>query len=429
MKRGWIAFFLFSLTAINYVDRLTLALGAKPISREFHLSPIALGYLFSSYLWAYALMSIPMGFLVDRFGAKRVAASGIALWSAATIMTGAAASYAMAMASRIIMGGGEATTNPAGARIIREWFPASERGTVNAIFNAGAFAGPALSALVIGYLMQRIGWRAGFFAAGAFGFVWLLAWLIWYAPPERVRWLGARERERIVAERGMPSAGLRDRSGAAGLLSLLGTKTVWGLVLIGGADAYCSYLFLSWLPSYLQTTKHLNLATTGVYTAIPYATALVISLSVGQISDRLLKNKEVTAGHRRYVIALSSLIAAGLIAAVPFVTSVPLLLGMIAVAIGCLATNTAQVFALTSDLLPNAKYLGKVMSVEVAGANVLGFFSPIVTGYLIAFTRNFNAAFVTTGMMMLVGCTSALVLANRPIVVADPEERETLAAD
>ena len=119
-KRTLIALFLFSLTAINYVDRLALSMAAKPIAAEFHLSPVAMGYLFSSYLWAYVLVSIPMGLLVDRFGSKRVAAFGIAIWSAATACTGLGLNYVMLMASRFVMGGGEAVTNPCGARIVRE---------------------------------------------------------------------------------------------------------------------------------------------------------------------------------------------------------------------------------------------------------------------------------------------------------------------
>ena len=105
--------------------------------------------------------------------------------------------------------------------------------------------------------------------------------------------------------------------------------------LIGGSDAYCSYLFLSWLPSYLQTARHLSLGTTSLYTAVPYATAFVISISVAQISDRFLKGSGVDTGRRRFFIAGSPLTAAALIASVPFVDSVSGPAGgMIAVAIG-----------------------------------------------------------------------------------------------
>jgi MFS family permease len=417
-RRGFIALFLFTLTAINYIDRLALSMAAKPVAAEFQLSPVQLGYLFSSYLWAYVLVSIPMGMLVDRFGAKRTAAVGIAVWSAATACTGVGISYLMLMTSRFVMGGGEAVTNPCGARVVREWFPAAERGTVNAIFNAGAFAGPALSALIVGYLIQAAGWRVAFVAAGAIGFVWLAAWWLWFAAPEQARWLSAAERETITAARGMVSATMVDRRAGSGLLALLRTRTLWGLALIGGADAYCSYLFLSWLPSYLQTARHLSLGTTSLYTALPYATAFVISISMAQISDRFLRGSGVNTGRRRYFIAGSSLTATLLIASVPFVESVPVLLGMISVAIGCIATNTSQVFALTNDLLPNPKDIGKAMGFEVAAANVIGFTSPIVTGYVIAMTGTFNTAFVIAGAVMLLGTASALFIANRPMRTA-----------
>lgn len=416
-KRTLIALFLFSLTAINYIDRLALSMAAKPIAEEFHLSPVAMGYLFSSYLWAYALVSIPMGLLVDRYGSKRVAGIGIAVWSAATAATGLGLNYAMLMASRFVMGAGEAVTNPSGARTVREWFPASERGTVNAVFNAGAFAGPAISALLIGYLVQTAGWRVAFFAAGAIGLVWLAAWSCWFGPPERTAWLSARERETILTGRGMDNAQSRDRSGAAGLGVLLRNRAIWGLALINGADAYCSYLFLSWLPTYLQVGRQMTLAKTGLYTAIPYVTAFVISITVARLSDRFLKRRAARHGRRRFYIAGSSLTAAGLIAGIPLVDSVPVLLGMIAVAIGCIATNTAQVFALTNDLLPNPKDIGKAMGFEIAAANAIGLLSPIVTGHVVSWTESFNAAFVVAGSVMLIGTGSALFIANREITV------------
>lgn len=89
-KRGWIAFLLFSLALINYIDRVTLSFAADPIVKEFGLSSVALGYLFSSFLWTYTIFLIPMGMLIDRFGAKKVAAFGIGIWSAGTAATGVA---------------------------------------------------------------------------------------------------------------------------------------------------------------------------------------------------------------------------------------------------------------------------------------------------------------------------------------------------
>ena len=121
------------------------------------------------------------------------------------MLTGFAPNFLVMMGTRIVMGMGESTSWPASNRIIREWFPASERGFANAIFGAGAAAGPAVGALAISAIVGTWGWRAGFMIAGAVGFVWLAAWLLLFDQPDRVGWLRPAERDRILAERdGMP---------------------------------------------------------------------------------------------------------------------------------------------------------------------------------------------------------------------------------
>jgi ACS family glucarate transporter-like MFS transporter len=183
----WVCVFLFTLTAINYADRVALSVAAKPVSDEFGLDKVQMGYLLSSFLWVYVFCLIPVGLLVDRHGGKIVNACGIGLWSLATVGTGFAPSYWVALATRIVMGMGESTTWPASNRIIREWFPATERALANAIFGAGAAAGPAVGAVGISAIIGVWGWRAGFLAAGSIGFVWLLLWAIYFDKPERTR--------------------------------------------------------------------------------------------------------------------------------------------------------------------------------------------------------------------------------------------------
>ena len=122
-RRYWVYALLFLLATINYVDRVALSVAAKPISAEFSISAVQMGYLFSSFLWLYLICLIPMGVIVDRFGARAVNACGMALWSMATMGTGLAGSFISLVGSRIVMGVGEATTYPAGGRVIREWAP------------------------------------------------------------------------------------------------------------------------------------------------------------------------------------------------------------------------------------------------------------------------------------------------------------------
>lgn len=413
-RRGWVALLLFSLALINYIDRVTLSFAADPITREFGLSSVTLGYLFSSFLWTYTLCLLPMGSFVDRFGAKRVAGLGIGIWSLATAVTGLAWSYPSLLATRLVMGAGEASSNPAGARVIREWVPAGERGTLNAIFNSGSYAGPALCALVAGPIIAAFGWRALFFVAGGIGLVWLACWLIWFARPEEALWLGDAERQKIIAERGTRKADLDGAAGKTGLAKLLSSgPTLWGLALTQGCNVYSQYLFLTWMPSYLQNTKGLSIAKTGFYAAIPYAVAVVLCILIGRLSDRLLRG-DVGGGKRRYMIATAMLLAAVILFA-PWVNQLWLILSLIALSLTGIAATTSLNFALLNDLLPNPRDVGVSMAFLVVGGNVFGLLAPIVTGYVIASTGNYDMAFVIAGTLLVVGAGSILTLTRQPI--------------
>jgi len=415
-RRGWIALFLFSLAMINYIDRITLSFAIGPIAKEFDLDTVARGYLFSSFLWTYTICLIPMGMLVDRFGAKAVAGWGIAIWSVATALTGFAGSFSSLLFTRLVMGGGEASSNPAGARVVRQWIPAGERGVLNAIFNSGSYAGPALCALVAGAIIEYHGWRALFVIAGGIGIVWLVAWTIVFDRPEKVSWLSEAERDKILAERGAKATELDADAKSAGLMRLLGTRTLWGLALTQGCNVYSQYLFLTWLPSYLQTTKHLTILTTGLYTAVPYAIAVLLCIAMGRFSDRFLRDSGTATGRRRYVIATAMLIAAVILVA-PLVDNIWVILGLITISLAGISSTTSLNFALLNDLLPNPRDVGKAMGFLVVGGNTFGLCAPIVTGYAIAWTGSYDWAFVIAGILLIAGATATLTMTRRPMVV------------
>lgn len=410
-RRGWVALMLFSLTLINYIDRATLSFAIVPISKEFGLSPVAKGYLFSSFLWTYALFLIPMGWAIDRFGVKRMAGIGIGVWSLATACSGLASSFVMLMASRLVMGGGESATNPVGARVIREWFPVRERGVLNAWFFSGAFAGPAICALGAGPIIGAFGWPVLFFIAGGLGFVWLLVWLMVFSEPERASWLSTEERQTILAQRSASAVASGKR---AGLLTLLKGPTLWGLALAMGCNVYSQYLFLTWLPSYLRETKGLNLSSSGLYTALPYAAALVLCVALGFLSDRLLRRKDVAAGGRRAMVVFTMAMAAVILAA-PTINSLPVLVCLLTVSLTGVGGTTSQLFSLVNDLLPNPRDIGVAMGFVIVGGNIFGMLAPILTGYVIAATGSYSWAFVIAGVLLMLGAGAVLCLTRQPI--------------
>jgi len=414
-RRYWVYALLFLLATINYVDRVALSVAAKPISAEFSISAVQMGYLFSSFLWLYLICLIPMGVIVDRFGARAVNACGMALWSMATMGTGLAGSFISLVGSRIVMGVGEATTYPAGGRVIREWAPKGERGFATAVFNSGSYAGPALGAVVIAVLVDQLGWRGAFIVAGLAGFLWLAVWLILFRAPEQAKFLGSTERMFIIGERDASVDALAGRGRSASLLSLLRSRTMWGLALTQGCAVYTQYLFLTWLPNYLQATRDIPLIRTGAYTSLSYAIAVIFGILLGWISDQLLTVDGVRDGSRRTMV-VCAMLGSAIILIIPFVDNIWLILALVTISLTGISTACSLNIALVNDLLRSPQDAGKAMGILVTGGNIFGILAPIITGYVIANTGHYDGAFAIAGILLLIGATICLTMTRHPIM-------------
>jgi MFS family permease len=414
-RRVWVCVFLFTLTSINYADRVALSVAAKPVADEFGLDKVQVGYLLSSFLWFYVLCLIPVGLLVDRFGGKIVNACGIGLWSLATICTGLAPTHLFVMASRVVMGMGESTSWPASNRIIREWFPATERALANAIFGAGAAAGPAVGAVGISAIVATWGWRWGFIAAGSVGFIWLVVWWLFFDTPERVRWLLPDERDKILRERdGQFDASIAAQP-ASSLGYLLRQRSTWGLFLTQGCEVYGGYMLLTWLPSYLQQAKGLSVMNAGMLTAIPFGAASFLSIGLGKFSDMVLNPRTVSEGKRRIMVAVL-LAGASTLMIIPFIDQIWLIIVLLAVMRAMGMAGSALNFALVTDLVRNRSDIGKVTSTTVVGGNSFGLAAPIITGYVVQITGSFDNAFFIAGFLPLLGAVATLTMTRQPIL-------------
>jgi MFS family permease len=419
--RYWVFLMLFALATINYLDRVALSISAAGIASDLSISKVELGYVFSSFLWGYTLFLIPAGLLVDRFGSRWVAAASMAVWSAATALTGGALSVGTLIATRVVMGTGESSCYPSAGRVIREWVPNSERATAMSIFNSGAYFGPALGAIVLSWLVSATGWRWAFVVCGGVGFVWLALWLAFFRQPEKATWLPEAERSQIERDR-ETSRQLRASSAAPlGLAGLLRSRTVIGLMITQGCGSYTQYLFLTWLPNYLQTERGMTLLTSGAVMAVPYIGAIVLSIVLGVLSDRLLTEQAVEAGRRRTLIGIV-MIGGASILLVPLISSVWIIVGLITLALGSVATSNALNMSLLGDLLQSKADIGRAMAILLVGGNVMGFLAPIVTGYVVQATGHFAAAFVTAGLLLVIGALSSWLLTRSPISVENRVE-------
>jgi MFS family permease len=413
-KHRYVVYFLlFLFLSIYSLDRAMMGVVGSTVAKEMQIGPVALGYLFSSYLWLYALTLLPAGAITDRVGPHRMSTIAAGGWSIFQMLGGFATSLGFLLVSRLGLGVFESAANPCAHSAIREWTPRGERGFVTSIWYSGTNAGPALGTPLVARLTTVYGWRSAFFVTGLLGLAWVAIWLPLYRSPERARWLTDKERSKILAERdGAPKTVVGQAVGYRGLL--LETPTLWGLALAQGCINYTSYFFLAWLPGFLQSSYHLTVMQAGGYTAVPFALSTVLSIALSYCCDRVLTPLAIHDGARRYAVALGALLSASIVLT-PYVGSIGLATTVLTVALTFNTFAQSMNFALANDRLRSPADVGRTYAFFTLGGITFGILGPIVTGYLVALTGNFKIALVLCGGLSILAVILVSTLTHRPL--------------
>jgi ACS family D-galactonate transporter-like MFS transporter len=158
---------IFLLVVVNLIDRVSLSIGMPTIAREFELSPAMQGIVLSSFFWAYALLQIPGGWAIDRFGPRRVITGSTFFWGAFQTLAALATGGGSLLLTRIALGAAEAPLFPAGAKLNAIWLSGRERGRGAVIMDCGGPLGAAVGGLIIAHLLAILhSWRLVFAIAG-----------------------------------------------------------------------------------------------------------------------------------------------------------------------------------------------------------------------------------------------------------------------
>jgi ACS family hexuronate transporter-like MFS transporter len=169
---------LLLATMVNYIDRLTINLMAKPIMAEFNLDEGGYGQLESAFGSAFALGAIIMGWFADRWNIRWIYPAAVLAWSLAGFCTGLAQGFASLIVCRFLLGLSEAGNWPCALRTTQRILPPAERAMGNSILQSGAALGAVLTPLIVLGLMQLTGtWRYPFMAVGGLGIIWAGLWL------------------------------------------------------------------------------------------------------------------------------------------------------------------------------------------------------------------------------------------------------------
>jgi ACS family glucarate transporter-like MFS transporter len=410
--RWLILFILFAVTTINYADRASLSIAGSAMQHTLGLTPVTMGYVFSSFGWAYVIGQLPGGRLLDRFGTKRVYAVSLFAWSIFTFAQGltagltAAAAVAAMFCLRFAMGLAEAPAFPGNSRLTSSWFPRAERGTAAAIFNASQYFAAVLFTPIMGWLVHTYGWPSVFYAMGVLGVLMTGIWLkTIYAPKDHPR-ANAAELRFIDAGGALVDLETREDDAAAktnqpakvalgaSIREMLGSRMLLGIFIAQYCINALTYFFLTWFPIYLVQQRHMSILKAGFVTSIPAICGFLGGVLGGVISDAMLKRGYSASMARKTPIVFGMLLSTCMIAC-NYVDSEVLVVAIMAAAffgkgIGALG------WAVVSDTAP-VEAGGVCASLFNAFGNLSSITTPIIIGYLVQRSGSFNSALVFIG--------------------------------
>jgi MFS family permease len=379
----WLVAMLALAIFIHALDRGNFATAAPLIKDDLALSNTQIGVLMSAFFWTYVPGHVLSGWLIEKIGAHRTLALGLAVWSLATVLTGLAGGFAVLLGLRLMLGLGESAGIPATAKLLAQSLPPERLGAANGPIGAGLMLGNGAGVLLGGMVLASLGWQALFFLFGGLSLLWLLPWLA----------LTTGSRRRIAVP--PPSAP------APSYAQLLARRETWGAMLGMFCANYPYFIVLSWLPLYLVKQQGFSLLTMAWLGGAVYLTGAAINLLGGPYVDRLIARGGDAPRLRKAVCVASSAIAAVCMLACALgdtrVAVAGLLLFSLSIGIGPIGTFPA------AQTLAGPRAAGKWMGLQNAVGGLSGVVGPLVTGILIDATGDYRLAFLFAAAVACAG--------------------------
>ncbi|KAF1023478.1 MAG: putative L-galactonate transporter [Paracidovorax wautersii] len=416
---------LLLIAIVNYLDRANLAIASGLISTEFGLSSTQMGLLLSAFLWPYALANLPAGWLIDRFGPKRILTGAMSVWGVVTAGAAAVNAFAPLYGLRMLLGVTEAPFFPASIKVMHRWFAQRERGLPTSVINTGSQIANAIAPPLLTVLMLTLGWRGMFIAIGLASIPLLAIWLLCFRMPSASE---AREIHGAEAPPPTPQPAAAPAQPDAGWSALFRQRVTWFMILGNFSIMFTIWVYLTWLPRYLQSTLGFNLSQTGWIASLPFMAGILGVLVGGQLSDWLIRRGHRTLFARKVPIVGGALLAACSVAPIPFLGEAGTIVALLTLGYFASQMPSGVIWTLASDVAPPAQ-VASLGAIQNFGGFLGAACAPIATGVILDATGSFKGVFLLGATLLLLGALSYGLFVRKAIATnAAPTGPRPLAA-
>lgn len=389
---------------ITYIDRVNVSTASLVFKQDLHLTNAQVGLVFSAFAYPYVFFTTMGGWLSDRFGARRALTVSALIWGGATLVTGMTTTLGAMLAARAVLGFGEGATFPIATRAMCEWLPERRRAFAQGITHSSSRLGTAVTPPLVAWLIALITWRGSFVVLGSVSLAWALAWALYFRdnPADHFS-ITAKELESL------PPFVSRDRKAdPVPWLSL--ARRMLPVTVVYFCYGWTLWLYLAWIPSFFLHSYRLDVKNSALFSSGVFFAGVVGDTLGGVVSDRIL----LKTGDR--IMARRNLVVAGFLCSMQCMLLIFFVRSVSAAAI-CLSLGfffaeftIGPMWAIPMDIAP--QFSGSASGLMNIGSPLAAIVSPLVFGYVIDKTGNWNLPFLGSISILLIG--SVLAFWMRP---------------
>ncbi|MDQ2822565.1 MAG: MFS transporter [Pseudomonadota bacterium] len=392
---------------ITYLDRVNVSTAASGFGKEFNLSKTEIGLVFSAFAYPYLVFQIIGGWVSDKFGARKTLIWCGLVWGVATVLTGLAGGLVSILLARLLLGLGEGATFPAATSAMSRWVSKEKRGFAQGITHAFSRIGNAIAPAAVVAIMANYGWREAFYLCGIFSIVWVLVWAFVFTEepsqhpritPEELQALPAQKKEKVR----VPWIPL--------------FKRMWPVTLVYFCYGWTLWLFLSWIPQYFLHSYDLDIKKSALFASGVFFAGVLGDTLGGIISDRILTRTGNLKKARSYMVAVCMFLT--MLALLPLMFTQDRTLSILSLSAGFFFAEMTigPMWAIPMDISPEC--CGTASGIMNTGSAMAAILSPVISGYVIDKTGNWQLPFI--GSIVLMGIGVLLSFRMRPDIRFEP---------
>lgn len=407
--RWVIAGLIFFITLVNFVDRSAISFVIDPLKKEFHFTDTQFGMILSAFALGYVLLTALGGWLVDVWGARVVWPLAAIGWSLCVGLLGFAVGFWSFIGLRFLLGVTEGPHFPAMSRAISDWLPRSERARALSLGLVAIPLSSVVGAPMTSYLVADFGWRTMFVAISAVGILWAIVWYIVFRDrPQDSAYVNEAEKQ-LIAASSVTKKEAEDNT--VDWRFILTHPALLANNFAYFAFGYMLFFATLWLPGYFLSQHGLNLKSVGWYLTIPWLIGALFLKAGGILSDWLYQKTGSSRMARSHLIWSSQLLAAICFVGLGFTHSLGNSIILLSLGLGFGLMPQPAFFSINIDVAKHRS--GSSQGVTSSCLSLAGIIAPVLTGWLIDLTGNYQGAFLLLGGLTALAVV-AVILFHHP---------------